>query len=91
MMEDREWINMRDTILPKQGVTGISQIPMDEWRVYQKIVEEVMFINTENLDSFWRSHSKELPVLHAIALQNIWTPVNSVEFSAALGMRSFIR
>ncbi|GAU95426.1 hypothetical protein RvY_07045 [Ramazzottius varieornatus] len=79
MMGDREWTNVRDTILPKQGVTGISQIPMDEWRVYQKIAEEVMFINTENLDSFWRSHSKELPVLHAIALQNIWTPVNSVE------------
>ncbi|GAV07611.1 hypothetical protein RvY_17427 [Ramazzottius varieornatus] len=29
MMEDREWTNMRDTILPKQGVTGISQITMD--------------------------------------------------------------
>ncbi|GAU95430.1 hypothetical protein RvY_07049 [Ramazzottius varieornatus] len=79
MMEDRECVRMRNTTLAKWGVAGISQVPIAEWTAYQKIAEEVMFINAGNLDAFWKSHSKDLPILHAVALPNIWTPLNSVE------------
>ncbi|GAU91064.1 hypothetical protein RvY_03390 [Ramazzottius varieornatus] len=77
MMEDRECVRMRDTTLAKRGVTGISQVSTAERTAYLKIAEEVMFIKTGNLDALWKSHLKDLPILHVVALQNIWTPFHT--------------